>query len=545
MPQYDYSEHIRAIKVGDIVEGTVVEIASDHALVNIGCKTESVLPLSEFNGPLKVDDAIKVLVLKGSQNSDYIEVSQKEVERRSQLDSIFDAYRQRKDITGTVTELIEGGYNVQLTSQYRAFMPIYLADIKKIRNPKLLIDKEVELHVRKIFHEDNEMKIIVSRRDQILNALDNARSKSFDALRIGDIVEGVITDIALYGAFVDIGGVYALLHKNELTWDRAHQQQNFFTLNKKIKCKIISLDKERKRVGLSLKQMTEDPWNNIEKRVRIGSKMAGKVTGSCASGVFVELADNLSGLIRATDISWEEKPKDFRTIFEIGEHIHVKVLDINVADKKISLGYKQLQKGPWDLIFDQYRDRVIKGTIEERTPHGLVVRLSENIRGFLHINDLSWLNHSVKLDDFNVGNAIDVTMLWIDKKRGRIRLGYNLRYKSGDRVVCHITNTNELGVFLKEDGESGEIEAFMSNNYLPNHHKRPSNSPPTSFKVGDTVHCVITSIDPVKHKIQLSARETYKHRNKGYHDQVKKYMAKPSDFGTFAFNELIGARSKK
>ncbi len=543
MESTDYSEHIRPIRVGDMVKGSVIEVGNEYALIDVGCKTEGLLKLSELQQPVKTGDTFEVIITKRSPDSHRIEVSKKEVQRKRELNLIFDAYRNKKEIEGTIIEQVDKGYRVRLTPEYEGFLPNYLADIKRIQNPKSLMERKLSLYIRKIFVESQEVKIIVSRRDQMLEKLEHKRSQILNTIKIGDITEGVVIEIVAYGAFIDIGGVYALLHTNELSWGRLNRPEHILSLNQKITCKVISLDSLRKRIGVSLKQMCEDPWLTIEEWIHAGDIVEGEITSMNRNGIFVRLAEHISGLIHSGNISWDDKSKNLYKSFQVGQKVRAKILSYSIPERKISLGYKQLQKSPWTLVAEKYYGEKITGRIKERTAQGLVINLPENVEGFLRIKDLSWINGKIALDDFEVNDQIETVVLAADMRYGRVQLGYKqlkespwkqIRQlkKNGEQIDCQVIRIKDPFVFVEC---SGGIEGSMHKRYLPNFHGDSLENVMHSVKVGDTIRCIITYVDQERQRVRLSARDISKTE---YHEKMEKYMANKSDFEMLTLSGL-------
>ena len=550
MENTDYSEHIRPIRVGDMVKGSVIEVGNEYALIDIGCKTEGLLKLSELLQPIKTGDTFEVVIIKGSQDSNRIEVSKKEVQRKKDLHLLFDAYHNKKEIEGTIVEQIDRGYRVRLTSEYEAFLPNYFADIKRIQNPKSLIEKKLSFYIRKIFKEEKEIKIIVSRRDHILEKLEGARNQIFNTTKIGDVVEGVVVEIISYGAFVDIGGVYALLHTNELSWDRLNRPDHILTLNQKITCKVISLDRVRKRIGISLKQMCEDPWQAIEERIHVGDTVEGEIISMSRIGIFVRLAEHISGLIHPSNISWDSKSKKLYEPFHAGQKIKIKILSYSISEKRISLGYKQLQKSPWELVAEKYHGEKIIGRIKACTPQGLVIELPENVEGFLRAKDLSWINGKVTLNDFKVNDQIETMVLAADMRHEKVQLGYKQLEespwkqikqlkKSGAQLDCQVIRIKDPIVYIEC---CNGIEGFVHKRYLPNLHGDSLENLINSVKIGDTIRCIITYVDQEKQRVQVSARDI---SNTEHQEQMKKYMADKSDYEAMTLSGLTKNIRKK
>ncbi|HZO11873.1 MAG TPA: 30S ribosomal protein S1 [Polyangiaceae bacterium] len=498
---------------GEIISGTIVQVDRDMVVVDIGGKSEGVIPLKEFGDatpagpPVNVGDRVDVFVESRETDDGLLKISKEKADRLKVWDDISAACEQDQLIEGTISQRVKGGLSVTIKGGVKAFLPGSQVDLRPIRNLDRLIGQTLEFKVIKF--NKKRGNIVLSRRVLLEKERDELKQKTLETLQEGMTVEGTIKNITEYGAFVDLGGIDGLLHITDMSWGRVNHPSEVFSVGDKVEVKVLKYNPETERVSLGLKQTMEDPWNHAAEAYPPGKKIRGKVMSITDYGAFVEIEPGIEGLIHVSEMSWTKKIKHPSKLLEVGQEVECQVLEVDAQAKRISLGLKQLEPDPWELFTEKYQpgDR-IEGKIRSITDYGVFVGIEEGVDGMVHKTDLSWtvrLNNPSDL--YNKGQTLSAIILSINHDEKKVSLGVKqlwddpwptllTEYPIG-RVVedAEVLSTCEYGAFVRlREG----IEGLVPTQDLV--------EPEGGLKRGDKLTVEVSSVDTVDRRLYLNTR---------------------------------------
>lgn len=462
-----YDETLNKIQEHQVVEGTVISIDKKEVVVNIGYKSDGIIPASEFryNPDLKVGDKVEVYVESQEDKNGQLELSHKKARLQKSWDNINKAMEGDEIIQGYIKSRTKGGMIVDVFG-IEAFLPGSQIDVHPIRDYDIFVGKTMEFKVVKINQEFRN--VVVSHKALIEAELEAQRKEIISHLEKGQILEGTVKNITTYGVFVDLGGVDGLIHITDLSWGRVSDPHEVVELDQKINVVILDFDQEKKRIALGLKQLTPHPWDSLDQNLKVGDHVKGKVVVMADYGAFVEIQPGVEGLIHVSEMSWSQHLRSAQDFLKVGDEVEAVILTLDRDERKMSLGLKQLKEDPWENIEVKYPVGS-KHTAKVRnfTNFGIFVELEEGVDGLIHISDLSWtkkIKHPSKFT--KVGETIDVVVLEIDKENRRLSLGhkqleqnpwdtYETIYKPGTVHIGKITESMDKGavITLNEGGE--------------------------------------------------------------------------------------------
>ena len=420
-----YDKTLSNVNVGEVVEGTVTGITKREVLVNIGYKSEGVIPVSEFryNPDLKVGDKIEVYVESAEDKGGQLVLSHKKARQLKSWDRVNEALEKDEIIKGYIKCRTKGGMIVDVFG-IEAFLPGSQIDVKPIRDYDVYVDKTMEFKVVKINQEFRN--VVVSHKALIEAELEAQKQIIMSKLEKGQILEGTVKNITSYGVFIDLGGVDGLIHITDLSWGRVNHPEEIVQLDQKLKVVILDFDEAKKRIALGLKQLTPHPWEALDPDLKVGDKVKGKVVVMADYGAFVEIAPGVEGLIHVSEMSWSQHLRSAQEFMKVGDEVEAVILTLDREERKMSLGIKQLTPDPWENIEVKYPVGT-KTTAKVRnfTNFGVFVEIEEGIDGLIHISDLSWTKKVKHPGEFtSVGADIEVVVLEIDKENRRLSLGH-------------------------------------------------------------------------------------------------------------------------
>ena len=462
-----YDETLNKIQEHQVVEGTVISIDKKEVVVNIGYKSDGIIPASEFryNPDLKVGDKVEVYVESQEDKNGQLELSHKKARLQKSWDNINKAMEGDEIIQGYIKSRTKGGMIVDVFG-IEAFLPGSQIDVHPIRDYDIFVGKTMEFTVVKINQEFRN--VVVSHKALIEAELEAQRKEIISHLEKGQILEGTVKNITTYGVFVDLGGVDGLIHITDLSWGRVSDPHEVVELDQKINVVILDFDQEKKRIALGLKQLTPHPWDSLDQNLKVGDHVKGKVVVMADYGAFVEIQPGVEGLIHVSEMSWSQHLRSAQDFLKVGDEVEAVILTLDRDERKMSLGLKQLKEDPWENIEVKYPVGS-KHTAKVRnfTNFGIFVELEEGVDGLIHISDLSWTKKIKHPSEFTkVGETIDVVVLEIDKENRRLSLGhkqleqnpwdtYETIYKPGTVHIGKITESMDKGavITLNEGGE--------------------------------------------------------------------------------------------
>ena len=421
----EYGKSMSNIAVGETVEGTVTEINKREVIVNIGYKSEGVIPASEFryNAELKVGDKVEVYVESVEDKVGQLLLSHKKARQLKSWDRVNEALANDEIIKGYVKCRTKGGMIVDVFG-IEAFLPGSQIDVKPIRDYDVYVDKTMEFKVVKINQEFRN--VVVSHKALIEAELEAQKEIIMSKLEKGQILEGTVKNITSYGVFIDLGGVDGLIHITDLSWGRVNHPEEIVHLDEKLKVVILDFDENKKRIALGLKQLVPHPWESLDANLKVGDKVKGKVVVMADYGAFVEIAPGVEGLIHVSEMSWSQHLRSAQDFLKVGDEVEAVILTLDRAERKMSLGIKQLTADPWENIEQKYPvGTKCTAKVRNFTNFGVFVEIEEGIDGLIHISDLSWTKKVKHPGEFTqVGADIDVIVLEIDKENRRLSLGH-------------------------------------------------------------------------------------------------------------------------
>lgn len=462
-----YDETLNKIQEHQVVEGTVISIDKKEVVVNIGYKSDGIIPASEFryNPDLKVGDKVEVYVESQEDKNGQLELSHKKARLQKSWDNINKAMEGDEIIQGYIKSRTKGGMIVDVFG-IEAFLPGSQIDVHPIRDYDIFVGKTMEFKVVKINQEFRN--VVVSHKALIEAELEAQRKEIISHLEKGQILKGTVKNITTYGVFVDLGGVDGLIHITDLSWGRVSDPHEVVELDQKINVVILDFDQEKKRIALGLKQLTPHPWDSLDQNLKVGDHVKGKVVVMADYGAFVEIQPGVEGLIHVSEMSWSQHLRSAQDFLKVGDEVEAVILTLDRDERKMSLGLKQLKEDPWENIEVKYPVGS-KHTAKVRnfTNFGIFVELEEGVDGLIHISDLSWTKKIKHPSEFTkVGETIDVVVLEIDKENRRLSLGhkqleqnpwdtYETIYKPGTVHIGKITESMDKGavITLNEGGE--------------------------------------------------------------------------------------------
>lgn len=496
---------------GEVVKGTVVQANDDYVVVDIGYKSEGQVPAREFkdqqgNLTVKSGDEVNVYVEKKEGEDGLVVLSKLKADQMEVWDRLIEAHDQEKPVKGVISQRVKGGFYVDLDS-VMAFLPGSQADIKPVRNPEELLGKEFDFKILKYNRRKNN--IIVSRRALLEKEREAMRKETLKTLEEGVVMEGIVKNITDYGAFIDLGGIDGLVHLTDMSWGKISHPTQMLDIGDKVEVKVLKFNREEEKISLGIKQTKPDPWETAKENYPVGTKADGKVVNITDYGAFVELEEGLEGLIHISEMAWT-KIKHPSQKLAVGDKVEVMILDIDVPNRRISLGLKQTEPNPWDDAEERYpRGTVIKGVVKNITDFGAFVGVEEGIDGLVHISDISWKKIKHPSEVFQKGQEVEAVVLNIDAENKRFSLSTKLlernpwegieeRYKPGMIVEGVITSIADFGAFVElEEGIEGLVHVSEINRGAQKE---------SDLKVGDKVEVEVLNVDPEDNKIGLSIR---------------------------------------
>jgi small subunit ribosomal protein S1 len=504
-----YADAIRDFEPNTIIKGKVVNIVGNEVIINVGYKSEGIIELDQFSGEsVKIGDEIEVFLESVEDESGMIVLSKKKADRIRSWERVISTYREGDIVRCRVMRKIKGGLLVDIGVP--VFLPASQVGIRRAADIAEYIGQELECKIIKI--DEARMNIVVSRRRLQEELREEAKKKLFEELEIGQLRKGVVKNIADFGAFVDLGGVDGLLHITDMSWGRISHPSEMVAIDDEIEVKVLKIDKERERISLGLKQKTASPWENVEEKYPVSSKVKGQVVNILSYGAFVKLEDGIEGLVHVSEMSWTKRINHPSELVAIGDIVEIVVLDINKEKEEISLGMKQTEVNPWELVEEKYPiNTVIEGRVRNLTNYGAFIELEEGIDGLLHVSDMSWTRKIAHPSEVvKKGDKIRAVVLTVDQEKKRVALGMKqlnsdpweddipTRYARNTVAVGKVTNVTNFGVFVELEQD---LEGLLHISELADHRVDAASD---VVKPGDVVEVKVIRLDRTERKIGLS-----------------------------------------
>jgi len=502
---------VKRFAVGEIVKGTIIEIRPKEVLVDIGYKSEGSIPAIEFEdiNALKVGDQIDVLIERLEDKDGMVVLSHEKAEFKKNWDRILTICNEGGKIAGKVKSVVKGGLMVNIGVE--AFVPASHIDIVTPKNLQDYVGKTFEFKVVKINQE--RQNVVLSRRELIEQERAERRAKLLAEMMPGDIRKGTVKNITDFGAFIDLNGIDGLLHITDMSWGRINHPSEMLKIGQEIDVVVLDVNREKERVSLGLKQKMPNPWDQIESKYPVGTRVKGKVVNVVPYGAFVELEPGVEGLVHVTELSWTKRIAKASDVLKAGQEIEAVVLGINRDEQKISLGIRQLEPNPWDTADQKYPPGSrVKGKVRNLTSYGAFVELEDGLDGMIHVSDISWtrkINHPSEV--LNKGDEVEAVVLEVDKPNQRIALGLkqltpdpweniDKLYRVGDLVTGKVTKLASFGAFV---GLKHDIDGLV---HISQISEERVDKIKNVLKVGQEVTARVIKIDRAERRIGLSIK---------------------------------------
>jgi len=510
-----YEETFRNFEEGSIIEGGVVAISKDKVVVDIGYKSEGIIPADQFSGEelqaLKISDRLQVYIEEREDADGNLILSKEKADKMKVWEDLEKSYKDEKVVEGRILSRIKGGMMVDIG--VKAFLPGSQIDLHPVRDLDGLVGKSFPLKIIKINHRRGN--VVVSRRVLLEESRDRKRQTTLSSLKEGQLSQGTVKNITDYGAFIDLGGIDGLLHITDMSWGRVGHPSEMFVIGDKVEVMVLKYDRESGRISLGVKQKGSDPWTSVATKYPVGSRARGRVVSLTDYGAFIELEPGVEGLVHVSEMSWTHEVRHPSRLVSVGDQIEAAVLNVDANSRKISLGMKQTAPNPWDMVETKYPSGTrIEGKVKSLTDFGAFIGLEEGIDGLIHISDMSWARHIKHPSElFKKGQKIEAVVLRIDKDKERLSLGYKQltrdpweeeipqRYKVGTTAPGKVTKITDFGVFVELEGG---VEGLI---HISETGLEPQARLEDKFKINDTVSAKIIKTDREERKIALSLRE--------------------------------------
>ncbi len=498
---------------GAMLKGKIVNIRGDDVVLEIGLKSEGVLSLMhEFDDPgsVEVGDEITVLLEQVESENGLVQISKRKADRIIGWETIVNTKKEGDPVSGKVTRKIKGGLLVDIGVP--VFLPASQVDIRRPSDIGEFINKTIDAEILKIDLE--RRNIVISRRKLMERHRSEAKQKLFDEIVVGQIRKGIVKNIADFGAFVDLGGVDGLLHITDMSWGRINHPSDVVKLDEEIEVAILNVDREKEKIALGLKQKHASPWEHVEEKYPIGTRIKGQVTNIMSYGAFVKLEEGVEGLVHISEMSWTKRINHPGEMLSVGEEVDVVVLEVNKGKQEISLGVKQTEANPWTVLAEKYPPgTVVTGKVRNLANYGAFIEIEEGIDGLLHVSDMSWTKKIVHPSEMiKKGDAIQCVVLSVDQEKNRVALGVKqlaedpwlhaipTNYHAGMIVKGKVTKITNFGVFVElEPGLEGLLHiSELSDDKVEN--------PQDLVKLDDELEVKILRVDIEDRKIGLSLK---------------------------------------
>jgi small subunit ribosomal protein S1 len=547
---FEMEENNKVVAVGDVSRGTIIGSVDDYFLVDVGDKAESYIAKSEFRldsgEDIKIGDIFDVFIERRKEEGGLLLSREKAIAIKV-WERIAEIQEAEGTISGKIESRVKGGMSVDIGVP--AFLPYSQIDLRPVKDLDALIGESMDFKILKFNKKRNN--VVISRRAILEEERNKLREEMRSKLAEGQIIKGAITNITDYGLFIDMGGMDGLCHITDLSWGRVSHPAKLYRVGEELEVKVLKYDREHDRVSLGVKQLREDPWATVVTRYPVGQTTKGKVVSITDYGVFVELEEGVEGLIHVSEMTWSKKPRHPSKMVSVSDEVEVMVLNIETETKRISLGMKQLQPNPWDLVTENYPvGSVIEGKIKNITDFGVFIGIEEGIDGLIHVSDLSWTERiKHPSEKYTKGETIQAVVLKIDKENERFSLGikqlvpdpwqaaYN-NYPSGTVVEGEITNVTDFGVFVKlEEGIEGLVHVSELS-------KDKVKTPIGMYQVGDILKAIVINVSAKDRKIGLSVKTLEGEDEVTVVEKFKKAEKAAAENGPSTFGDLLKAAAE-
>ncbi len=543
--QEQYLKSMDQLEEGDLVEGHVVQVASDCVFVDVGAKSEGKIPLGEFQEIPKVGDTVTVVLMKKETRSGETYVSKSKADEKVHWRNIQNAHKNHETVEGVIAKEIKGGFEVNLGHGLRAFLPVSKADVQRVEDGAYLVNKKSKFYIERLY-SDKRVNIVVNRREWLEEEVKARREQFFGSIQIGDTVKGEVKSFTSFGAFIDLGGFDGLLHINDMSWGHVTKPKDFVKKGQEIELKVIKIDPEEGRINLSLKHFGRDPWETFEERYHLDAVVNGKVTKLTDYGAFIELEEGIEGLAHISEFSWVKRVKRPDEMLKIGDSVECMILGYDLDQQKVSLGLRQVHENPWTTIDSRYPvGTKLTKKVVKITSAGAFVELEEGIDGFLPAEELSWTKKVRNAgSEVQVGEDIEVMVIENQPEDRNIRLSvrrlsddpwvaFAATYNVGSIIEGTVSSITDFGVFVKVPGD---LEGLVNKANLSLDRDEEFEVAVKKYEVGSPIRVVVTELSPDRQKLSLSVRDLVRREQQA---EMSRFMDDTSGNEGFTLGDLL------
>jgi small subunit ribosomal protein S1 len=546
--QEEYLKTLEQLEEGQLIDGHVIQVTPDQVFIDVGYKSEGKIPLSEFDEPPQVGDPVSVILISKENKHGEVIVSKQKADVKLFWKNLRQAFQDHTPVEGLIERQVKGGFDVNLGAQVKAFLPISQSDAQKVDKPEKLLGIASKMYVERLY-SDGKVNVVVNRRKWLEEEVNSKQKEFFENTPLGTEITGIVKSFTSFGAFVDLGGFDGLLHINDMSWGHVTRPKDFVKKGQEIKVKVIRIDPDEKRINLSLKHFTDDPWVHFEEKYHVNQIVKGRVTKLTDFGAFIELEEGIEGLAHISEFSWVKKIQKPGDLLAIGDEVECMILGYHLQAGRVSLGLKQVGANPWVDIEEKYPvgTRLTRKVVKLSNA-GAFIELEDGIDGFLHGDDISWTK-KVKHpgSELSVGQEIEVMVISVDMENRNIRLGikqltedpwqnFAAAYKPGSQVEGEVSSVTDFGVFVKVPGG---IEGLIHKTNLPENRDETPEDALKRYKAGDKIKAVILELQPEKQKAAFSIKD---YQKKVQRDEISRYMAGEESSDSFTLGDFLKSK---
>ena len=548
--QEEYLKSLEQLEEGQLVDGKVIQVTQDQVFIDVGYKSEGKIPIAEFSEIPNIGDSVSVILIAKENKYGEVIVSKQKADAKLFWKNLRQAFADKKAVDGKVEKQVKGGFDVNLGAGVHAFLPVSQADVQKLDRPEKLLNAKIQVYVERLY-SDGKINIVVNRRKFMEEDLDRKRNDFFENTPIGSDINGTVKSFTSFGAFIDLGGFDGLLHINDMSWGHVTRPKDFVKKGQEIKLKVIRIDRQEKRINLSLKHYADDPWVHFEEKYHVNDVVKGSVTKLTDFGAFIELEEGIEGLAHISEFSWLKKVQKPQDMLKSGDIVECMILGYDLQAGRVSLGLKQVQENPWETIASKYPvGSRIKRKVVKVTNAGAFIELDEGIDGFLHADDMSWTRKG-KNFGLTAGQEIEVMVLSMDTDNRNVKLGikqlsedpwknFNENHKPGSPVEGEIASITDFGLFLRIPGG---IEGLIHKTNLVENKEEDPDETLKKYKVGDKLKAIVLEVQSDKQKVAFSLKD---YQKKVQRDEISRYMTEEeSSDSTYTLGAILKSKNSK
>ena len=550
--QEEYLKSLEQLEEGQLIEGKVIQITPDQVFIDVGYKSEGKIPLAEFSEVPNIGDTVHVILIAKENKYGEVIVSKQKADAKIFWKNLRTAFQDHNAVEGVIEKQVKGGFDVNLGAGVRAFLPVSQSDIQKVDKPEKLLNMKVRVYIERLY-SDGKINIVVNRRKCMEEEIERKRSVFFENTPIGMDITGVVKSFTSFGAFIDLGGFDGLLHINDMSWGHVTRPKDFVKKGQEIRLKVIRIDHNEKRINLSLKHYTDDPWIHFEEKYHVNDIVNGKVTKLTDFGAFIEIEEGIEGLAHISEFSWVKKIQKPQDLLKPGDPVECMILGYDLQAGRVSLGLKQVQENPWDTIEEKFPVGTrLKRKVVKITNSGAFIELDQGIDGFLHVDDMSW-TRKIKNpgSGLTVGKEVEAMVISVDVENRNIKLGikqlsedpwknFEETYQPGSLVEGEVSSVTDFGVFLRVPGG---IEGLIHKSNLVETREEDTEEALKKFKVGDNIKAVVLEIQSDKQKVAFSIRG---YQKKVQREELSRYMTEEETSDTtYTLGSVLKSKSSQ